>query len=108
HRPRVTPAPADGQCTVVESGVKCTRAHSSHGMCRLHRDRQRLYGDPLLSRKRVHGALLEDLKAAAYATTDECLFLAGYSGRPSVPFQGVTMFASRAVWIIRHGDPGEA
>ncbi|MEV7413184.1 hypothetical protein [Streptomyces althioticus] len=74
----------------------------------MHHRRQRLYGDPLSTKTRPKGTLVSDLRRAAYADTDQCVYLAGYANRPSVPFQGVTMFASRAVWILRHGDPGPA
>ncbi|MFE9127826.1 hypothetical protein ACFYOF_20865 [Streptomyces sp. NPDC007148] len=74
----------------------------------MHFRRGRIHGDPLITATRAKRTLVNDLRAAAYATTDECVFLDGYAIRPSVPFEGKIMFASRVVWIIRHGDPGEA
>lgn len=105
-RPRPTRAPADGQCTVTEADTKCIKAHLAHGMCSMHLKRSDAHGNPLTTLTRAKGTLLVDLTAAAFAETDDCIFLAGYASRPSVPFNGVTMFASRAVWIIRYGDPG--
>lgn len=73
----------------------------------MHLMRERIHGDPLVTKTRAKGTLLDDLCAAAFSETDACVILDGYASRPSVPFNGVTMFASRAVWIIRHGDPGK-
>src|SRR5690606_33753072 len=56
--------------------------------------------------QRPWGTLLRELQAAASSTSEECIRLAGYRGRPAVEFNGVGMQASRAVWIIAHGDPG--
>ncbi|MER6978886.1 hypothetical protein [Streptomyces carpinensis] len=47
------------------------------------------------------------MEAAAYATTTECIVLEGFAERPTVMYEGVHMMAARAVWIIRHGDPGD-
>ncbi|KQW11409.1 hypothetical protein ASD08_35650 [Streptomyces sp. Root369] len=41
------------------------------------------------------------------AATDQCIILSGFADRPRVPLNGEMMHASRAVWTIRHGDPGE-
>lgn len=107
-RMRLGSAPDDGQCTVIENGAKCTKAHAARGMCNMHHLRNKVHGDPLTTVTRPNGVLDNDLQAAAHATTDECVFLDGYASRPSVRVQGVMSFASRVVWTIRHGDPGEA
>jgi len=52
--------------------------------------------------------LAEELQAAAQATSDACVDLDGYKNRPNVRFQGKMMEASRAVWWIANGDPGDA
>ncbi|MER6367455.1 hypothetical protein ABT255_03580 [Streptomyces mirabilis] len=52
-------------------------------------------------------ARLDQLKAAAYATTTECIILDGFTDRPTVIWEGVHMMAARAVWIIRNGDPDD-
>lgn len=51
--------------------------------------------------------LVGELRSAAFATTDACIDLGGYQNRPNVRFQGRMMEASRAVWWIANGDPGE-
>lgn len=56
--------------------------------------------------RRGNGLRLEELRAAAEATTDECMILGGYGGRPVARLGDVQMNASRAVWIIAKGDPG--
>lgn len=52
--------------------------------------------------------LIGELQVAAHAVTDDCIDLAGYKNRPNVAFQGKVMEASRAVWWITNGDPGDA
>lgn len=107
-RPRQQQAPADGQCTVVEEGVKCTEQHRVKGMCDKHRQRLAQTGDPLTVGKAGNGVVLAALHAAAYAETDECVFLPHRTGRVTVQVDGVRSQAARVVWTIRHGDPGEA
>ncbi|MFI1956949.1 hypothetical protein ACH46L_03410 [Streptomyces althioticus] len=79
-------------------------------MCAKHRKRWKKYGDPLKARsKRANGSVLAAVRAAAEATTDECILLtAPNGGRGYATLDGVHMHASRAVWITAHGDPGEA
>lgn len=93
-------------CEVVEDGQPCGRPHRREGMCSMHEQREKAHGSPLVTLNRPKGKLQEDLRAAAYATTEECVYLAGYRERPVVPYGGKSMKASRAVWIIRYGDPG--
>lgn len=57
--------------------------------------------------QRPKNTVMPFLKAAAQATTDECIDLTGYAHRPTVRMDGKTMWASRAVWIIANGDPGD-
>lgn len=65
-------------------------------------------------RKRRVGDLMQELTAAARATSGECIILAGYATRPKVlncgrfPTRARALHASRAVWMIANGDPGEA
>lgn len=92
------------RCSVVEQDASCRRSGKIvGGMCDMHQQRLRKHGaivKPRRSRER-------ELDAAASATTDECI-IALYGGeRLSVRFQGKKMFASRAVWIIANGDPGD-
>lgn len=92
-------------CDVTENGKACGRPHKGRGMCSMHEQRDRLHGSPLATLNRPKGQLQAELRAAAYATTSECIYLDGYRDRPVVPYDGRTMKASRAVWIIRHGEP---
>ncbi|MEW2066646.1 hypothetical protein [Streptomyces sp. NPDC007346] len=48
---------------------------------------------------------MAEIRAAAIATTDECVMLTGWVGRPSIKYNGRGMFVSRAVWMIANGDP---
>jgi hypothetical protein len=47
------------------------------------------------------------LRAIAGMRTNNCVFIDGWASRPCVRFHGVFMTASRAVWIMANGDPGE-
>ena len=87
----------DGLCGPVKA----------RGWCSRHYARWREHGNPLARRQRGPGQLLAEVEAAARAETDECVFLTGFAGRPSVKLNGVRVTASRAVWIIACGDPGE-
>ncbi|WP_202234511.1 hypothetical protein [Actinacidiphila reveromycinica] len=75
-------------------------------MCSKHYYRWRTHGDPLKTIMRSPGGLLAELQAAAHATGDECIIMR-FTGRPFIDYEGTWMNASRAVWTIRHGDPGE-
>lgn len=107
-RPRKQKAPADGQCIVIEAGVKCTRPYAMVGMCEKHRARTKRYGSPLAVLKWGNGTAQEFARAAAYAETDECIIRPDQAERWSINTGDCYMAASRYVWIIRHGDPGEA
>ncbi|MFJ6565730.1 hypothetical protein ACIQMV_39060 [Streptomyces sp. NPDC091412] len=50
---------------------------------------------------------MEVLRRGATATTDDCVMLDGNGQRPVVRLDGATMNASRAVWLLVHGDPGD-
>ncbi|MGW2770015.1 hypothetical protein [Streptomyces sp. NPDC001275] len=77
-------------------------------MCLNHEKRAKAYGSPTARLKRTHGGIAKALDEAAYAETNECIILTGYShGHPSIPYEGRSMLAARAVWVIRHGDPGD-
>ena len=106
-RPKRQKAPADGQCTVVEGGVKCSRLYWAEGMCTRHRARAKRYGDPLTLQQRSAEAMRQLLQDAARAETDECIIAAARPGQLITRYRGTYMAAARAVWIIRHGDPGE-
>lgn len=78
-------------------------------MCAKHYARWKNGGGPLLTATRADGELLAEITAAAQATGDACVLMnAGASARPRASLDGVEMNAARAVWIIAHGDPGEA
>ena len=106
-RPRHDKAPQDGQCTVVEDGERCTRPYYGRGMCSRHRRAQSAAGDPLKVMKQANDAVRAQLRAAAYTETDRCIMLDGRPERRTVRADDGYMWASRFVWIIRHGDPGE-
>ncbi|MFF4900438.1 hypothetical protein [Streptomyces sp. NPDC001068] len=101
-RPRSRrPARPGIRCKVIESGRRCDEHHPTHDMCSKHRRRERLYGDPLIRSTRAL------LGAGTAAVTHECVMLPASYGRPTVRLNGVGMTASRAVWILVHGDPGD-
>lgn len=96
-------------CALAEIDGPCREVHGRGPWCRKHHERNRRHGDPLALRKRGKGALLAELRAAGEPTTDECIILTNRSGtRPLAALDGVTMLASRAVWILANGDPGDA
>lgn len=77
--------------------------------CRKHYARVLRHGDPHTVAKRGKGMLLAELKAAAASTSDTCIILTTRgSHRPIAKLDGTLMLASRAVWILSDGDPGEA
>lgn len=59
------------------------------------------------ARPRAKGTAREELEAAAIATTRNCIVFQQTNGRGKVVLDGKPMSASRAVWAIAHGDPGE-
>jgi hypothetical protein len=98
------------QCNIVEDGTRCPNPVSGNGMCLKHCKRVKRSGDPLKVRpKRGNGELLAACRAAAQGATDECILLTTAAGaRMHVMLDGVHMHASRAVWILANGDPGDA
>jgi hypothetical protein len=78
-----------------------------HDLCQKHYQRWSKYGDPNIRTRRAAGDLLKFIEMAAAADTDECIILTGHQTRPRVAINGVQMNASRAAWIVAHGDPGE-
>ncbi|MER7841665.1 hypothetical protein ABTY98_38720 [Streptomyces sp. NPDC096040] len=85
----------------------CGKTVKARGYCSAHYKKWCIYGDPRGGVRREHGAVLRELRAAAVAETDQCIILAGYAHRPHVQYEGTWMNASRAVWIIAEGDPGD-
>ncbi|MFD0208932.1 helix-turn-helix domain-containing protein [Streptomyces hirsutus] len=95
------PARPGIRCNIIERGRRCDEHHPTEGMCNKHRRREELYGDPLIRSTR------DLLTAGTAADTDECVMLPARYGRPTVRLDGVGMTASRAVWLLVHGDPGD-
>lgn len=100
--------PVPTSCVVVEDGEPCSEAVRNHmrSMCGKHDSRRRRHGDPTRKTRRATGELWALIQEAAYATTDDCLVVEGVANRPRVRRDGGTTSAARAVWTIRHGDPG--
>lgn len=95
------------RCTVAKDGARCPHVgRIVRGLCPKHLRRQKENGDPL-TLHRTKRLTLTDLRAAAAATTDECITPAGTDERPRVRYDGRKMWAARAVWIIANGDPGD-
>lgn len=104
-------------CRVTYAGgTPCVGPHYAKGLCQpCYSWSWRNSGrDPEGRRpRRSPGELDALLRAAATATTDECIILTGYARRPVVQnggrFESAAkgMNASRAVWILAHGDPGD-
>lgn len=107
-RPRKQKAPADGQCTIVEDGTKCTAPYAAEGMCWKHRGRVRKHGCPLTVQALRGDSLQALLRTAVDAETDECIVHPFRTGQWTVNTGDGTMNASRWVWTLRHGDPGDA
>lgn len=57
--------------------------------------------------RRPNGDVMALLRSAATAEGPECIILDGYEGRPRLRYGGKWMNASRVVWILAHGDPGD-
>lgn len=95
---------ADGTCSLDE----CNSPAYCRAWCKKHYDRWHRTGDPLGMRKKANGTIRVALESAARSTADECILLSGYKCRPATNFDGIQMFASRAVWMIANGDPGDA
>lgn len=101
----------DTACTVIEGGERCTSAAVKRKMCNKHYLRTYRHGSPLANAapKRASEEVSGLIRKAAYADTEECIILLDASGkRQQVKWGGMSMFASRAAWIERYGDPGDA
>jgi hypothetical protein len=99
-------------CPVVFSnGTRCPRPIKGTRWCQACYMWSRTNGwaDPSgRTAYRRNSELQAKLQMAATATTDECLILSTPSGRrPKADFNGSVIWASRAVWIIANGDPGD-
>lgn len=100
---------AQSTCGVVEDDVRCTKpGRLKRGMCPMHYRRWSLYGDPTVRKNRGPGELRALLYQAITTETDECIILPPKAGRPTAEVNGQGMNASRAVWTLKHGDPGDA
>ncbi|MER6632335.1 hypothetical protein ABT301_29645 [Streptomyces sp. NPDC000987] len=91
----------------MENGERCIAKHYAKGMCNAHYKRAAQYGNPTARVNQPSGQILKELRAAAYATTDDCLFLSAYDRPTTVLIDGRYTGAARHVWIMRHGDPGD-
>ncbi len=87
---------------------ECSEPAYCRGWCRTHYARWHRTGDPRKLRKRPNGTVTRLLELAGSSDRDDCILLSGYVNRPQVNLDGVQMNASRAAWIMAHGDPGEA
>ncbi|MER7841686.1 hypothetical protein ABTY98_38825 [Streptomyces sp. NPDC096040] len=106
-RRRHQPPPADGRCTVVEEGERCTEPHRAKGKCNAHWLREWKHGD-LHKRRRSNGELQTLVAAAARYSGTDCVLAPCDHSRPTVRYRGETVPASRAVWIEATGeDPGD-
>lgn len=104
----LTPAPA---CIVVENGAVCALpvTYKRKSLCEMHRRLELRNGAPTNRYRAGRGNWRKFVKAAATATTDDCLIPDGWHQRPKVRFNGKMMTAARAVWWIAEGtDPGAA
>ncbi len=108
-RVRRVRAAGDGLCTVTDRGVKCTKPSRTRKMCVDHYRNYRVHGDPLKLTRRSRAEARDTLELAAHTDALTCItFLSASGERRSVDLGGRTyMAASRAVWTIRYGDPGE-
>lgn len=82
----------------------CEAPIKGHGYCAKHWQRWRNTGTVLVEKeRRGNGKLLEELRNLPESS--ECISL-NTKRRPTVRLGGVTVNASRAVWILHRGDPG--
>lgn len=99
--------PNDGRCEVIlEDGTRCTRETRHARMCSTHQQRNYKYGSPLVKTKRSPGELQALLRKAAKGLTSECIIVTGFKGRPRAKYDGRSMNAATAVWIIANGPDG--
>ncbi|WP_158677813.1 hypothetical protein [Streptomyces sp. SPB074] len=101
-------------CTVVEDSKRCTNPAThrltSDVWCKKHHARWERHGSPLAVRvkQRPKGEVQAQLRAAALAEATDCILLPNSEGgRLTVTHEGDAMTASRAVWVIANGNPGE-
>lgn len=95
-------------CALAETDGPCGPLYRRE-WCKKHYTRIQRHGDPMVTLKRGKGVLLAELHSAAAATAEECIILTtSGSHRPVAVLDGRLMLASRAVWILANGDPGEA
>ncbi|MFC4060261.1 helix-turn-helix domain-containing protein [Planomonospora corallina] len=64
-------------------------------------------GDPFTIRNLGNGGMRAILEALAQAETDECVIVKGRDRQWPVNTGAGWVSASRMMWIIRYGDPGE-
>lgn len=58
--------------------------------------------------KRIFGRTWKAIQEGAIATTNECILITWSKHRPGYHFRGKRMLASRVVWFLAHGDPGDS
>ncbi|MEV5047361.1 hypothetical protein AB0N20_22665 [Streptomyces griseoincarnatus] len=46
--------------------------------------------------------------AASQTTSDDCIVVTGFTGRPKATYRGRQMWCARIVWIMAEGNPGRA
>lgn len=86
----------------------CPDPHYARDKCQHHY--QKAYPKPRQTDiKRPRGALDALMKRSVFGPpTDECIEVTWTKTRPKKKFpDGTGMLASRAVWIMAHGDPGD-
>lgn len=84
----------------------CSSPHLAKGLCGLHYQRRRRYGDPNESRHAANGSRLRFLQANVGYDGDGCLFFPGVKRtRQSVEFEGAEWKASRLMCRLAHGTP---
>src|SRR5690606_25291821 len=100
-------------CPVVfDNGEPCPErgGYRKSPWCRDCYDWSKRHGgvDPSGRRRwRAKGEVRILLREAASAMTDDCIIMTGYSRRPNVQLGRRWVNASRAVWMLANGDPGE-
>lgn len=104
----------DRTCAVMfANGAPCTRlCRGAKAWCHPCTEWSRKHSgkDPngRTTYRRV-GVVQAELRAAATATTDDCIIFKNLSGtRPKVEFDGHVIWAARAVWLTAHADAGDA
>lgn len=78
------------------------------GLCGMHYERWRAYGNPEIVRVTPHHEMMEWLAKNKAYSGDECLkwpFNPGVNGYGGIKIKGKSVTASRAMCIIAHGPP---